>query len=126
MGSNVPDSSDRRRVLFVEDEAALQSAYRRYFEQRYDTAFAGTGAEALEQFQTFAPDVVVIDLHLPDTDGLEILRRMREARPVLPIVITSGYASMLPVMEVMGIQHHGYLIKPFELAALRACIDAAR
>lgn len=122
----MPAFSDRRRVLFVEDEAALQSAYRRYFEERYDTAFAGTGAEALEQFRTFAPDVVVIDLHLPDTDGLEILRRMREAQPVLPIVITSGYASMLPVVEVMGIQHHGYLIKPFELDALRACIDAAR
>jgi DNA-binding response OmpR family regulator len=122
----MPTTDARRRVLFVEDEAALQDAYRRYFEGRYDLAIAGTGAEALERFQTFAPDVVVIDLHLPDTDGLEILRRMRDAQPVLPIVITSGYASLLPVVEVMGIQHHGYLVKPFELDALRACIDAAR
>jgi len=122
----VTDHDVRRRVLFVEDETALQSAYRRYFEHRYDLAFAGTGAEALERFGAFSPDVVVIDLHLPDTDGIDVLRQMREANPVLPIVITSGYASQLPVVEVMGIAHHGYLVKPFELDALRACIDAAR
>lgn len=122
----MPATGVRRRVLFVEDEVALQSAYRRYFEPRYDMAFAGTGAEALERFGRFGPDVVVIDLHLPDTDGIDVLRQMRDARPVLPIVITSGYASMLPVVEVLGIAHSGYLVKPFELDVLRACIDAAR
>ena len=121
----MPATGVRRRVLFVEDEVALQSAYRRYFEQRYDLAFAGTGAEALERFETFFPDVVVMDLHLPDADGIEVLRQMRDAQPVLPIVITSGYASLLPVVEVLGIAHHGYLVKPFELDTLRACIDAA-
>ncbi|MBI2614372.1 MAG: response regulator [Gemmatimonadetes bacterium] len=122
----MPDTGVRRRVLFVEDEIALQSAYRRYFERQYELAFAGTGAEALERFESFAPDVVVMDLNLPDTDGIEVLRRMRDAKPVLPIVITSGYASLLPVVEVLGIPHHGYLVKPFELDALRTCIDAAR
>lgn len=120
-----PDLRVRRRVLFVEDEVDLQDAYGRYFERRYEMAFAGTGAEALEQFETFAPDVVVMDLHLPDTDGIEVLRRMRDNQPELPIVITSGYASLLPVVEVLGIAHHGYLLKPFELDTLRACIDAA-
>jgi len=66
-----------------------------------------------------------MDLHLPDADGIEVLRQMRDAQPVLPIVITSGYASLLPVVEVLGIAHHGYLVKPFELDTLRACIDAA-
>lgn len=121
----MPATGVRRRVLFVEDEVALRSAYRRYFEQRYDLAFAGTGADALERLQTFFPDVVVMDLHLPDADGIEVLRQMRDAQPVLPIVITSGYASLLPVVEVLGIAHHGYLVKPFELDTLRACIDAA-
>ena len=120
------NSESRRRVLFVEDDVTLQNAYRRYFEEWYHLALAGTGNKALEQFEAFAPDVVVIDLHLPDTDGIEVLRRMREARPALPAVITSGYGSLLAVVDVMGIQHHGYLIKPFELDALRACIDAAR
>ena len=121
----MPTTDARRRVLFVEDEVALHGAYRRYFQQRHDLAFAGTGAQALEEFAAFRPDVVVIDLHLPDTDGIEVLNQMRQTRPGLAIVITSGYASMLPVVEVLGIAHSGYLMKPFELDTLRACIDAA-
>ncbi len=122
----VATTDARRRVLFVEDELALHGAYRRYFRQRYDLAFADTGAQALEEFAAFVPDVVVIDLHLPDTDGIDLVRQMRETRPDLPIVITSGYASMLPIVEVLGLVHSGYLVKPFELDTLRACIDAAR
>jgi DNA-binding response OmpR family regulator len=111
-------------VLFVEDDGALQSAYQRFFRERHEMAFAGTGAEALAQFRSFDPDVVVIDLHLPDADGIELLQQFRRARPEIRIVITSGYASMLPVVEMLGISHSGYLVKPFELIALRACIDA--
>ena len=51
----MPATGVRRRVLFVEDEVALRSAYRRYFEQRYDLAFAGTGADALERLQNVLP-----------------------------------------------------------------------
>ncbi len=116
----------RRRVLFVEDEPALLEAYRRYFPPRYETAFARTGAEALAQFPGFNPDVVVMDLHLPDTDGIEVVRQMRDSRRDLPIVFTSGYASLLPIVEVLGIAHSGYLLKPFGLDQLAACIDAAR
>ncbi len=121
----MPGTVVRRRVLFVEDDVALQSAYQRFFRERYEMAFAGTGAGALAQFGSFNPDVVVIDLHLPDTDGIEVLQRFRATRPAIRIVITSGYASMLPVVELLGISHSGYLVKPFELNTLRACVDAA-
>lgn len=122
----MPATGTRRRVLFVEDEVALHGAYGRYFQQRYELAFAATGAEALKRLAAFEPQVVVIDLHLPDTDGIDLLRTMREAVPDLAVVITSGYASMLPIVETLGIAHSGYLVKPFELETLRACIDAAR
>jgi DNA-binding response OmpR family regulator len=116
----------RRRVLFVEDEVALHGAYGRYFRERYELAFAATGAEALKQFASFGPQVVVIDLHLPDTDGIDVVRQMRETVPGLAVVITSGYASMLPIVEMLGMVHSGYLVKPFDMETLRACIDAAR
>jgi DNA-binding response OmpR family regulator len=121
-----PATGARRRVLFVEDEVALHGAYRRYFRERYDMAFAATGAEALATFAAFDPQVVVIDLHLPDTDGIDVVRQLRQAAPGLAVVITSGYASMLPIVEMLGMAHSGYLVKPFDLETLRACIDAAR
>ena len=65
------------RVLFVEDQLELQRAYGRYFADRYEMAFALTRAEAIDQFVSFEPDVLVLDLHLPDTDGLDVMRKIR-------------------------------------------------
>jgi two-component system OmpR family response regulator len=112
-------------VLFVEDEATLVSAYRRFFAGRYELAFAFTGAEAAAAGATFSPDVAVVDLNLPDTDGFEVVRRLRERHPGLPIIITTAFASMAPVVETMGLGLGGCLIKPFELDELGARIDAA-
>ena len=114
----------RRRVLFVEDEKALRSAYERFFAQRYQMAFASTGAEGIAEFQSFAPEILVLDMQLPDTDGLALLRQMREQRADLPVVITTAYASMRPVVEMLGLAHSGFLVKPFELDELGALIDA--
>jgi DNA-binding response OmpR family regulator len=110
-------------VLFVEDEEALRRAYERYFAQRYDMAFAGTGAEGLLEFNNFTPDVLVLDMQLPDTDGLALLKQMREQRPDLPVIVTTAYASMRPVIEVLGLGHNGFLVKPFELEELAHLID---
>lgn len=115
----------RRRVLFVEDERDLRKTYQRYFRSRYELAFAGTGQEAVGQVEAFGPDVVVLDMRLPDTDGIELLRRIRTERPNLPVIITTAYLSMEPLVQVLGMPHSGYLVKPFELAELGERIDAA-
>lgn len=114
-----------RRVLFVEDEPSLCLSYGRFFADRYEMAFAASGADALAALDRFAPEVVVLDLRLPDTDGVELLQRLRARLPTLPVVITTAYLSMEPLMSVLNLGHSGYLVKPFELAALRTLIDAA-
>src|SRR5438876_4980733 len=63
-----PPPGQRRKVLFVEDEQALHTSYQRYFAGRYEMGFARTGAEALSQLDQLHPDVLVLDLRLPDTD----------------------------------------------------------
>ncbi|MBW8839462.1 MAG: response regulator, partial [Gemmatimonadetes bacterium] len=82
------EAKRRRRVLIVEDEPALRLSYERAFRPRYDLAFASTGAEALEQLDQVQPDVAVLDMRLPDTDGVELLRRTRVTHPDLPVIIT--------------------------------------
>ena len=109
----------------MEDEADLQRAYRRYFPDRYDMAFAGTGAEVFPRLDDFKPDLVVLDMHLPDMDGIDILRRLRREFPDMPVVITTAYMSVEPMVEVMGMGHQGYLLKPFDLEELGVMIDDA-
>jgi len=115
-----------RRVLFVEDEETLASAYRRYFAGRLTMAFAASGEEAEAQLGAFQPDLLVLDLRLPDTDGVDLLRRLRAKQPGLPVIITTAYASMQPLVGVMGLSHAGFLVKPFELAELERRINAVK
>ena len=115
----------RRRVLIVEDEPALRLSYQRAFQPRYDLVFASTGAEALELLeQEPPPDVAVLDMRLPDTDGVELLRRIRLTQPDLPVIITTAYMSIEPQLKVLDLPHSGYIVKPFRLDELGARIDA--
>src|SRR6266498_2169691 len=114
-----------RKVLFVEDEAALQYSYERVFQGKYAMAYAPNGAEAMRQLNNFEPDVLVLDMRLPDTDGIALLQRIRETWPTLPVVVTTAYVSMEPLMNVLDLGHSRYLVKPYELSELAAAIDAA-
>jgi DNA-binding response OmpR family regulator len=112
-----------RRVLFIEDEPALRLSYERAFAHRYAAAFAATGAEALRLLAEHQPTVAVLDLRLPDTDGIDLLRRLRTLRPDLAVIITSAYVSLEPQLRVLALPHSGYLVKPFDLADLARRID---
>ncbi|MGH7516592.1 MAG: response regulator transcription factor [Gemmatimonadales bacterium] len=118
------DGKGRRRVLIVEDEPALRLSYERHFKPRYDLIFASTGAEALACLAEERPDVAVLDMRLPDTDGVELLRRIRSAQPGLPVIITTAYVSIEPQLKVLDLPHSGYIVKPFRLDELGARIDA--
>ena len=114
-----------RRVLFVEDETALQYSYERFFKDKYAMAYAPSGADAIRQIAAFEPDVLVLDMRLPDTDGIALLQRIRETRPSLPVVVTTAYESMEPLMNVLDLGHSRYLVKPYDLSELADAIDAA-
>jgi two-component system OmpR family response regulator len=118
------DVKGRRRVLIVEDEPALRLSYERHFKPRYDLIFASTGAEALARLAEVRPDVAVLDMRLPDTYGVELLRRIRITQPGLPVIITTAYVSIEPQLKVLDLPHSGYIVKPFRLDELGARIDA--
>ncbi len=120
------DQPTQRRVLFIEDELALRLSYERFFRPRYAMTFASSGAEAIGHLAGgLRPDVVVLDMRLPDTDGVDLLRRLRETVPGLPVIITTAYVSVEPQLRVLDLAHSAYLIKPFDLDELGAAIDRA-
>ena len=70
-----------------------------------------------------APDGRAVDLQ-PDTDGVDLLRRIRLSQPELPVIITTAYMSIEPQLKVLDLPHSGYIVKPFRLDELGARIDA--
>jgi DNA-binding response OmpR family regulator len=119
-----PSLGPRRKVLFVEDESTLRRTYQRFFADRYHLAFAASGTEARRQMDEFHPEVLVLDLRLPDTDGITLLQEIRQSQPALPVIVTTSYVSMEPLINVLDLGHSGYLVKPFDLEDLAARIDA--
>ncbi|HEY8741464.1 MAG TPA: response regulator, partial [Chloroflexota bacterium] len=80
-------TSDQQRLLVVEDDHGVRLSLRVAFErQGFLVAEAASGAEALERAPLWPPDVAILDLMLPDVDGIELFHRLRRLYPDLPIV----------------------------------------
>jgi len=113
------------RVLVVDDEPAIRRAVGTNLSRHgYRVEQAETGAEALDLYASFRPDVVVLDLSLPDTDGLDIVKRIRE-RAATPIIILSVRGGERDKVLALDLGADDYLTKPFSVNELLARIRVA-
>lgn len=119
----MPES--RTRVMFIEDEVTLRKSYEKFYADRYAMEFAASGAEAVAKVGAFDPEVVVLDLRLPDTDGIEVMRQLREKDPRVPVIITTAYVSMGPLVSMLALGRTSFMTKPFDLNDLAKKIDEA-
>ena len=102
------------RVILVDDHQLVRRGLRLLLEQHGDIQVVGeaaNGAGALEQAKALVPDLVVMDVHLPDISGLEVSRRLLADFPDLKIVVLSGDADMARVNEALQTGVCGYLLK---------------
>jgi two-component system KDP operon response regulator KdpE len=111
-------------VLVVDDEPQLLRALRINLEARgYGVATAGTGSQALLSVHDDEPDLVVLDLGLPDIDGVDVVRGLREWTTV-PIVVLSGRSTSRDKIQALDVGADDYVSKPFHLDELVARIRA--
>jgi two-component system KDP operon response regulator KdpE len=113
------------KILLVDDEVALQRALVPLLASRgYDVRAAGTGAQALAAFDTWAPDLVVLDLGLPDLDGTDVCRRIR-ASAEAPIIVLSARGAEADKVAALDLGADDYVTKPFGSEELVARIRTA-
>jgi len=113
------------KILIVDDDAALVKALRIGLTARGDeVATAHTGTDAVTQVALLNPDLVILDLGLPDLDGLEVCRRIREFSNV-PIVILSAYGDERRKVEALDGGADDFITKPFGMAELEARLRVA-
>lgn len=112
------------RVLVVDDEPQIQRALLINLRARgYDVAVAGTGAAALKAAASHPPDLVILDLGLPDLDGVEVIRGLR-GWTGLPIIVLSGRAGSEEKVAALDAGADDYVTKPFGVEELLARIRA--
>ena len=115
----------RARVLVVEDEAAMSRALRINLRARgYEVATARTGREALAEASAHPPDAVILDLGLPDLDGVEVIRELRGWSQA-PVVVLSGRTGSGDKITALDNGADDYVTKPFAMAELLARLRAA-
>jgi two-component system, OmpR family, KDP operon response regulator KdpE len=113
------------KVLVVEDEAPIRKLLRTGLSrQGFEVLEASDGNRALAQLFS-NPDVITLDLGLPDIDGLELLRRLRERRDDLPIVVLSSRSDEAIKVQALDLGADDYITKPFGMNELIARIRAA-
>lgn len=127
------ESNPAMRILIADDHAIVRKGLKDILREADEPAIveeAGTGQEALEKIQNNSWDVVVLDITLPDMNGLEILKRLNESKPDLPVVMLSMHSSQQYVRNSLKLGASGYLNKesaPDELiAALHAVLGGQR
>ena len=103
----------RDRVLVVEDDKRINSFYKTVMEaNNYDVLFAYTGAEAYSMITSQCPDVVILDLGLPDMDGMSILEKVREWSS-MPIIVVSARTHEKDKVAALDLGADDYITKPF-------------
>jgi two-component system nitrogen regulation response regulator GlnG len=113
-------------LLVVDDEPAIQHAFQRALRGKGIALLSvGTAADAIEQFAEHAPDVVVLDVHLPDASGLETFDRLRKLDARTPIILITGHGTTDLAIAAMKEGAFDYILKPLELAELKSLIDRA-
>lgn len=113
-------------VLIVEDEPPILRALVMNLTRRgYDVSGAGSGNEALEQVRLRPPDVVVLDLGLPDMNGMDVIRRVRTRLPDLPIIVLSAHSTSTDKVAALDLGAVDYVTKPFDMNELVARLRAA-
>ncbi|MGB8815156.1 MAG: sigma-54 dependent transcriptional regulator [Paracoccaceae bacterium] len=113
-------------LLLIEDTPSLQMVYRAVLHTAgHQVAIAGTAAEGLALFHELTPTVVVLDLVLPDRDGLDLMQDLLALRPQTKVIVITANGSINKAVEAMRAGAHEFLVKPFDEQRFLGVIENA-
>jgi len=112
-----------RKVLIVDDEAPVRSVLSRYFRRRgFEVLEAGSGLDAIETISQHQPQIVLLDILMPELNGLETLYKLKKLSPASKVIMITGMRDEDVFRWCMDCGAIDYIVKPFELWNLDARI----
>ena len=114
------------RVLLVDDEEDFVDALAQRLEVRdFDVTTALSGADALERTEDTEIDLVILDVQMPGVDGLEVLREIKQRKPLIEVIMLTGHATVQTAIDGMKLGAYDFLLKPTETEELVEKINRA-
>lgn len=112
-----------KRILIADDEESLQRLYQEEFEEEgYEVILAGNGREVLEKLDDpdRLPDLIVMDIRMPEMNGIDTLRIIKEKQPQIPVILCSAYSEFKQDFSVWA--SDDYVVKSSDLTELKAAV----
>ncbi len=115
-----------KKVLIIEDEELMRVTLGDFLSRKgYSVEVAETGRQGLELFHTLRPHLVVTDVRLPDINGLEILKQLKDTDPEVVVIVITAYGTIKDAVEAMKTGAYDYITKPFSLDEFELIIKRA-
>ncbi|WP_447859805.1 sigma-54-dependent transcriptional regulator [Nitrospira calida] len=112
----------KKRVLLIDDEPRVRASLKMVLEPTYDVITAADAQEGLDLFRRESPNLVLLDVIMPGTDGLTVLQAMRAEDRSIPVIMLTGTKSVKTAVDAMKLGASDYLSKPFDVEELRIVV----
>jgi two-component system, NtrC family, response regulator AtoC len=113
-------------VLVVDDELLIRKSLSKVLRAKgYSVEVASNGAEGLEKAAAVRPQVMILDMRLPDTDGLSVLRQARQIDPLLQVIMITAFGDVPLAFEAAKLGAFNFLRKPYEMEDIELAVEAA-
>jgi len=110
-----------KKVLVVDDEESIRELYRADLtDEGYEVELAADGRQALRGLDSFRPDLVTLDIKLPDIDGIEVLRRIREKNATVPVVLLTAFGEFRQDFNTWA--SDAYIVKSHDTTELKETV----
>jgi DNA-binding NtrC family response regulator len=113
-------------VLVVDDEVLIRKSLSKVLRARgYAVELASTGAEGLQKVTEIRPQVMILDMRLPDTDGISVLRRVRQVDALLQVIVITAFGDVQSAVDAMKLGACDFLRKPYEMEDIVLAVHSA-
>ena len=108
-----------KRLLIVDDEVEICDFLKSFFEERkFEVRTASTGEEAIEQVDKLKPQIVLLDIHMPGMDGMNVLKQIKEKHAGIKVIMVTALETRDKIEEAMRLGADNYITKPLSLEYL--------
>ena len=108
-----------RSVLIVDDEIGARESLKMILKNDYEVFLANNAEEAFSQIKEHSPDVILLDIILPDLDGLKVLERIKQNDPDMVVIMITATKTVETAVEAMKLGAYDYVNKPFHIDEMR-------
>src|SRR4030043_355586 len=111
-----------RSVLIIDDEVGTRESIKMILKHDYEVFLAKDAEEAFLQIKEHSPDVILLDIILPDIDGLKVLEKIKGSDPDVIVIMITATKTIKTAVEAMKLGAYDYVTKPFDIDELRVII----